>query len=184
LLDGATDEQALVAAKLAGAFSGPLRPNLVALLDRVGLHRWLGLPSCGELFGARADLLHSTSLLRHPISDGGANYSGTPAPIGHPFLRQQITEYFAHEAGSFPDGVFIPLGPAVANGLQWLAETGALRPEQILDGLPHPSGANAERIAYFLGRKDRSTLSSRTDPVRLDLARERLTQKIELLRGS
>lgn len=178
LLAGTTDEQALFAAKRAGAFSGPIRPNLVALLDRIGLQHWLGVSGCGTLFGENAHLMHIASLLRHPVSHGGKNYSGTPAPVGHPFLRRQVAQYFAHEAALFPDAVFIPLGPAVASGLHWLAGEGVLAPRQILDGLPHPSGANAERIAYFLGRKQRDTLSAKTDPVRLDSAREALAQKL------
>lgn len=181
LQGGATAEQTLFAAKRVGAFSGPLRPNLIALLDCIGLQRWLGLPSCGALFGQHAHLLNSTSLLRHPVGRDGRNYSGTPAPARHPFLRRQVTEYFAHEAAMFPDAVFIPLGPAVADGLHWLAGDGVLQPQQILDGLPHPSGANAERIAYFLGRKEKSTLSTRTDPLRLDIARQGLARKIERL---
>jgi hypothetical protein len=184
LLGGAADEHALFAAKRAGAFSGSIRPNLVALLDRIGLQHWLGIPDCGQLFGMHAELMHCTSLLRHPVGRDGLNYSGTPAPIGNPFLRQQILQYFAHEAAALPDAVYVPLGPTVANGLLWLAGEGILRPGQILDGLPHPSGANAERIAYFLGRKDWSTLSGKTDPVRLDLAREALTRKIGLLGAS
>lgn len=183
LLGGATNGQALFAAKRAGAFSGPIRPNLVALLDCIGLHHWLGLPGCGILFGDDAHLMHIASLLRHPVSHNGKNYSGTPAPINHPFLRRQMIEYFAQEAALFPHAVFIPLGPAVASGLHWLASQGVLDPGQILDGLPHPSGANAERIAYFLGRKHRSTLSARTDPIRLDSAREALARKLERLRG-
>lgn len=181
LLGGATTEHALFAAKQAGAFSGPLRPNLIALLDCIGLQHWLNLPSCSALFGQQAHLLNSTSLLRHPVSKDGKNYSGAPAPIRHPFLRRQMTQYFAQEAAELKDAVFIPLGPAVADGLHWLASQGVLQPQQIFDGLPHPSGANAERIAYFLGRKDRSTLSTKTDPVRLDIARQALAQKLERL---
>ena len=37
--------------------------------------------------------------------------------------------------------------------------------------MPHPSGANAERISYFLGRKPRERLSAKTDPHKLDGAR-------------
>jgi hypothetical protein len=115
------------------------------------------------------------------VSKDEKNYSGAPAPIRHPFLRRQMTQYFAHEAAVLKEAVFIPLGPAVADGLHWLASQGVLQSQQILDGLPHPSGANAERIAYFLGRKDRSTLSTKTDPVRLDIARQALAQKLERL---
>ena len=34
---------------------------------------------------------------------------------------------------------------------------------RVLSGLPHPSGANAERIAFFLGRKKREDVSSKVD---------------------
>ena len=43
--------------------------------------------------------------------------------------------------------------PKPAAALRHLAGLGILDPSHILDGLPHPSGANAERVAYFLGRK-------------------------------
>lgn len=42
----------------------------------------------------------------------------------------------------------------------------------------HPSGANAERIAYFLGRKSRSALSAKTNPDKLDRAREEMIRKV------
>jgi hypothetical protein len=82
LVQGATAEQAVAAAKRTGAFSGTLRPNLVSLLDSIGLHGWLQLHSRGGLFGEHASLLHSTSLLRHPVTKDGANYGGTSNPAG------------------------------------------------------------------------------------------------------
>jgi len=51
-----------------------------------------------------------------------------------------------------------------------------------LHGLPHPSGANAERIAYFLGRKDRSALSAKTDAARLDAINRDLKKRVASLR--
>jgi len=55
--------------------------------------------------------------------------------------------------------------------LDWLARRGVLPAARILHGIPHPSGANAERIAYFLGRKDKATLSSRTNGAQIDADR-------------
>ncbi len=40
---GADPEHALAAAKRTGGFSGAMRPNLVGLLDHVGINRWLGV---------------------------------------------------------------------------------------------------------------------------------------------
>jgi hypothetical protein len=164
LVQGATAEQAVAAAKRTGAFSGTLRPNLVSLLDSIGLHGWLQLHSRGGLFGEHASLLHSTSLLRHPVTKDGANYGGTSNPAGSLFLRGQIERYFAHEVRQLPGAVYVPLGPAVSSGLRWLVSEGVLRRDQIMQGLPHPSGANAERIAYFLGRKSAHELSAKPTP--------------------
>lgn len=52
---------------------------------------------------------------------------------------------------------------------------------RVLSGLPHPSGANAERIAFFLGRKHREDLSTKVDPEKLITARAGLVGKISAL---
>jgi hypothetical protein len=44
--------------------------------------------------------------------------------------------------------------------------------------LPHPSGANAERIAYFLGKKEAGQLSSRTRADVLDAGREDAMRRV------
>ena len=43
----------------------------------------------------------------------------------------------------------------------WLVYQGLMPAAQMLSGLPHPSGANSERIQYFLGRKDASVCPRR-----------------------
>tara|TARA_R110001583_G_scaffold191912_1_gene357798 strand:- start:16829 stop:17005 length:177 start_codon:yes stop_codon:yes gene_type:complete len=53
--------------------------------------------------------------------------------------------------------------------------------KRILDGLPHPSGANAERIAYFLGSKSKDALSAKTNANKLDQARESMMRKVQAL---
>lgn len=52
---------------------------------------------------------------------------------------------------------------------------------RILDGLPHPSGANAERISYFLGKKAREVLSHKTNPKKIDDGRRRALATMERL---
>jgi hypothetical protein len=175
---GASPEDAVLAAKNTGAFSGAMRPNLINLLDAIGLPRWLGISSCDTLFGAQASLVQTTSILRHPIFVNGDNYNGTPNMIRTPFLQQQMLEHFARESAQLANPVYIPLGPKVNEGLRWLVSQGVLKADQILDGLPHPSGANAERIAYFLGRKDRSALSAKTNAAQLDASRDALLARV------
>ena len=171
---GAGRDRLLRAARRTGAFSGAIRPNFVALLDAIGVQRWLGIASCATLFDVDADLVHIGAILRHPVFVDGKNYSGTPAMPRHAFLRAETLRWFAHEAAMLPDALYIPMGASVGEGLDWLAGQGVLRAERILHGLPHPSGANAERVAYFLGRKERSALSSKTNGAQLDAARQAL----------
>jgi hypothetical protein len=178
LAAGAGIDDVLRAARLAGAFSGAIRPNLVALLDAIGVQRWLGIASCASLFGADANLVHVTGILRHAIFVNGKNYNGSPAMARTSFLREHLLRHFAHEAAALPDALYIPMGSSTAEGLDWLAGEGVLRRERILHGLPHPSGANAERVAYFLGRKDKATLSAKTDGEQLDAARARLLAQV------
>lgn len=177
----------LRAAKYTGAFSGAIRPNLVALLDHIGLQRWLGIASCASLFGADAHLMHVTGALRQAIFVDGPdqsklNYNGAnPNMLTTPLLQAQLLDYFGQEAGALPNAVFVPLGPKVSLALSWLARRGVLDEARILHGLPHPSGANAERIAYFLGRKENAALSSRTNGARIDADRLALRAKMAAL---
>lgn len=179
--EGADDSEVLRRAKTAGAFSGAMRPNLVSLLDRVGLQKWLGLTTCGELFGAAAALLQTASILQFPVFVNEENYNGTPDPIRHPLLREMVSQHFGKLCAQLPNAVFVPLGPVPSKVLAWLASQGAVAPSRVLDGLPHPSGANSERIKYFLGQKPRSELSAKTDPDKLDASRAALVAAIARL---
>lgn len=181
---GSTLQQARVSAKRTGAFSGPMRPNLVALLDHIGVNSWLGIASSDSLFGSDSDLVQTTSVLRHPVFVDSENYNGTPSMIRTPFLKNQIMEHFAREAAQLDNPVYIPLGPKVSEALAWLVNEGVLHGDRILNGLPHPSGANAERIAYFMGRKARGALSSKTNPDQLDATRTALLSRVSALRAA
>jgi hypothetical protein len=101
--------------------------------------------------------------------------------IRTPFLRDQILAHFSQEAAQLNDPVFIPLGPKVTETMAWLAEQGVINKDRILDGLPHPSGANAERIAYFLGRKEKSALSVKTNAAQLDTLKSTLMLRVASL---
>lgn len=126
-------------------------------------------------------LVQTTSVLRNAVFVNGDNYNGTPSMVRHPLLRQQLLNGFGTEAQALPKAVFIPLDDKVTEALNFMADQGLLDRSRILDGLPHPSGANAERIAYFLGRKSHELLSVKTDPVKLDLAREKIFTKVKSL---
>jgi hypothetical protein len=173
---------ALSAAKSTASFSGSMRSSLIAMLDQVGVPQKFGRTSAATFFEAGSPLVHFTSMLRYPVYlPEGANYSGAPAPLSHPILRKMVDTHLAEEAKALPRAIWVPLGGHAEAGLKHLSDAGLLDPARVLAGLPHPSGANAERIAYFLGRKPRAALSSKTNPDRIDAARERLQRQVAAL---
>lgn len=182
LKSGRSAEEALRAAKLTASFSGAgTRNNLVRMMDEIGLNRHFGIRSTDELFTAKGEQVHFTSTLRYPVFVNGENYNGTPDMLRTPLLREMIETYLAEEARVLRDAVWLPLGPKPAMGLQHLAKLGLLKPEQILNGMPHPSGANAERIAAFLDTKPVHQLSTKTNASQIATAKAALISKINTL---
>lgn len=168
LCDGANDAEALAVAKRMASFSGRMRGTLVALLDRIGLHQILNLDSCSHLFEDRGDLVHFTSTVRNPVFIDGQDYSGNPSVLRVPMLKKMTESWLGEEIRQLPNALWVPLGKDATSVLQYFVALGQLHPSRVLDGLPHPSPANGERVAYFLGSKRRDLLSSRTDPDALD----------------
>lgn len=180
LNSGKSEEEALCLAKASASFAGPMRKSLVKMLDHVGLHRALGIPSCEALFSTHTDLVHYTSALRNPVFFRGQNYTGNPLMLKELTLRYQIETYLRDEVSQLgSDTLYIPLGPKPAEALLSLVQSGHLKSAQILNGIPHPSGANAERIKYFSQEKAREDLSSKTNAAALDAARASVIQKIQ-----
>lgn len=180
LANGQTELEALKAAKVFASFSGPMRPNLIALLDEIGLARRLGVDSTQEFFGTDNNLCHFTSALRFPVFVNNRNYSGSPSILGQPLLKRMVDVYLGPELSRFEEGTwYVPLGKEASVALKYLSGKGVIPESHVLDGLPHPSGANAERIAYFLGKKSKASLSSKTNAEALDAAKRRLILKVE-----
>lgn len=180
---GASEAEAMEKAKVHASFSGPMRPNLVAMLDAIGVAELIGLASTATLWRADAHCAHFTSALRYPVFVDGKNYSGTPHPVRTPILEAQLRDTLAPEMAALPDTVFVPLGSAATDAVQHAARLAGIAPGRVLAGLPHPSGANAERIAFFLGRKPCAALSNKVNPDKLLAARARLETQIRNLGG-
>jgi len=178
LAAGASDSDALLMAKETASFSGPMRKNLIAMLDRIGLPSALGLKTSGTLFESRSDLVHYTSALRYPVFLDGDNYSGTPAIMRTPALKAMVEKWLFEEIEQVRDAVWLPLGKEPSSVLRHCVSEGLLREDQVLDGLPHPSPSNAERRIYFLGLKSRDKLSVKTNPDLLDTALIKLTAQV------
>jgi hypothetical protein len=178
LLEGFDEGKALRCAQTSAAFSGVMRSNLISMLDAIGLHKWLGLVSSGQLFGDAAELLQATSILQFPTFIDGENYNGSPEPIKTPMLKRLIFEHFGKMCLRIPNAIFIPLGHVPADVLRVLMEEGIVSSSRVLYGLPHPSAANVERVKYFIGDKDRGSLSPKTNPDLIDEAKEMLIKKV------
>ena len=178
LQEGLSEADALGRAKGVASFSGPLRQNLVEMLDHVGLHGALGLASSADLFAAGGSLAHFTSVLRYPVFLDGKPYAGNPPIWRTPALKAQADRWFAEELDSLPDAYWIPLGVEPADVLRRYVAAGRLRADRLLDDMIHPSPQSIERVMYFLGRKPREKLSSRTNADIVDGKVARLRAKL------
>ncbi|SFG96698.1 hypothetical protein SAMN04488020_105156 [Palleronia marisminoris] len=184
LARGCSVPDALAEAKLAGSFSGPLRANLVAMLDAIGVAGHLAVSTTAEIFRPGSREVHFTSALRYPVFLSGKNYNGTPDMLATPILRQMVETHLAEEVRMLPKALWLPLGPRPEAALRHLAGQGLLDKKRILGGLPHPSGANAERVAVFLGRKAPERASRQTNAAKLLDAFRSLVGQIAALEGA
>lgn len=171
LASGATVEATLMRAKQVGAFSGDLRTNLIAMLDRVGIPQWAGINGAVDLFGARSDLLHTASVLPYPVFVDGKPYNGSPSLLRSALLRSLTLEHFVPAARAIPSAQLLAVGDVPYETLNWLAKQGLIDPTRILGRLPHPSGASQERVNYFIGKKQAADLSPKTSAAKLDQMR-------------
>lgn len=181
-ISGNSLENCLKTAKLTASFSGGgIRNNLVSMLDAIGVARLFGVSTTAAIFQPGSTCVHFTSALRYPVFVNGKNYNGAPDILTTPILRRQIDTHLVEEAKLLGDAVWLPLGPKAELAVSHLAEQGLLDQRRILTGLPHPSGANAERIAVFLGRKKPEAASRQTRPAPLLAAFTRLQSQIDAL---
>ncbi|EAQ96117.1 hypothetical protein [Congregibacter litoralis] len=180
LKQGMSDEEACKAAKNTGSFAGAMRSNLTKMLDHIGMAQHLGISNCAELFTTRRDLVHYTSALRYPVFKNGENYSGSSAMVNTPYLRDQSITYITEEQEALPEALWLPLGSAVITLFEFLVREGVIADSRVLSGMPHASGANAERIAYFLGTKQKDQLSNKVNADTIDDGRSRLLKKLSL----
>jgi hypothetical protein len=155
LRHGASIDEAVTRAKDVAGFAGPLRRNLVTMLDGIGMQNALGLPTCEALFADRTDLVTKTSAICHAVFyPDGRNYSGaSPSIERHPVLRAFAQQVLAANLAMVPDALIIPLGDAAK---QAVALAG-IDPHRVLFDFPHPSGGNGHRAARYLQHRESLT---------------------------
>ncbi len=166
---GYSDAEVVKKCKTVGSFSGPMRKNLVEMMDHIGLARYLGIQTTDMLFNSHSELANLTSCVRYPtftVKNGiESNFNAEIKPKSE--LYRFAAPLTLEEIEQAPRALLLPLGPKVGNYLRNVLK-GTAYEKNLLPELPHPSGANAERIAYFLDRKNRSELSIKTNPDKID----------------
>jgi len=154
LREGLTNEETLRCANTVGSFSGPMRANLVTMLDGIGLAGALGLSSSAQLFGADRHLLASASAISYPVFVNGENYGGSnPSLTRHPLLRSLVRACLGARAGMAARALVVPLGKAAQDAVALLIADGLLDQGRCLLGFPHPSGANGWRARQYAARR-------------------------------
>lgn len=150
------NEEILHQAKIESSYEGPMRKNLVHMLDELELPGYLGLTSSAELFNSANHLVHTTGLIPYPVFYKNKNYTGsTPNILKTDMLYKYVVECFVNDLNYLKDPIIIPLGVTVSNVLLHLANKNLIHGKQLLTGFPHPSGANGHRYKQFARNKER-----------------------------
>ena len=162
---------------------GPMRKNLVELMDEAGIAEFLDVETTAQLFSNKQELVNLTSCIRYPtfaVKNGKESNFNAEIKQGTELFEFAST-LTLEELSKAPNAVLLPLGPKVQHYLEKVVK-GTQFENRLLPELPHPSGANAERIAYFLGRKNKETLSSRTNPEKLDNSKKNIKKILRSLK--
>ena len=160
-----TTDTAFKTVKRLASLSGSMRPRIVAILNRLGYAKLLGIKCCSTLWTEDNHLVHFCSVLKYPVFVTGTDYCGQPKLFNTSKLVRLLFEGFVHDMRTInPEAVIVPLGERVADILTTLHQNGHIHHklttfENKVVAPPHPSGANAESIALLL-REDYPTLTN------------------------
>lgn len=147
--------------KRQNAFGGNMRPNLIQMLNHVGVNRFLGINSCKTLWEDDFNLVEMTSLLKEATYEVTMRKGERVMKMFNDVkqidkvasLQNLFRKRFVADCALYSDAVlFVGLGPGVYDMLCKLKAEGIINAKVI--GMAHPSGANAGRIACYLGKKD------------------------------
>ena len=92
-----------------------------------------------------------------------------------------VETFLAEEVRALTGALWLPLGPKPTVALNHLVARGVLPAGRVLQGMPHPSPANIERIQCFLRRNERAALSVKTRADLIDAARSALLTQVSKL---
>lgn len=133
------------------AFGGNMRPNLVSMLNHIGVNTLLGIKDCSSLWGDDFDLVEMTSLIKNAAYIDGKMFNKVTDIPKYEELQKAFEEGFVSDCKSYGKAkLFVGLGRGVYDKLIELKNNGTIKAEVV--GITHPSGANGGRIANYLGK--------------------------------
>lgn len=144
--------------KRLNAFAGNMRPNLVKMLDYVGVNSLLGIETCRSLWEEDFDRVEMTSLLKEATYEIKKN--GTKDMFRHAWkiaisekLTKMLNDGFVKDCSLYGKArLFVACGPGVYDILCELKGKGVISAPIIC--IAHPSGGNMGHICCYLGTKE------------------------------
>ena len=152
-MEASRDGKSEKAIKWENAFAGVMRPNLVKMLDAIGVNTLLKIATCDTLWTTDFDKVQMTSLLRNATYYKGKMFKGTPSILKTPKLKDELMSGFVkHDCRECKDAIlYVALGRTVKVVLECLEQNKKLSAPIVT--IPHASGFNGGRIAVFLKQR-------------------------------
>lgn len=157
----------LEAKKLASFGSPNMRPNLIRMLAHFEVARRLGIASEGDLWGRDFEMFQATSVVSHAafwLKKGGKEemFNGDFSEVMRsPLLYESFEKRFLPLVSRMnPSAVWIALGRTPRAALEWCADKGMLRSDQIA-AFAHPSRLAGSQVDYYVRELRREDLKPR-----------------------
>lgn len=157
-MSGSRDRLSLREIKRKYAFAGSMRPNLINMLDHIGINKLIGIKSCRSLWEQDFDEVDMTSLLKDAVyeikSNGKKTMFNDLSKIAKSMKLQKLLEngFLKNSKIYEREVLYIGCGPGVYEVLKMLQKEGKIKGPIV--GIAHPSGANAGRVKSYLGIKE------------------------------
>ena len=158
-LDGSREGLTPREIKRKFAFAGRMRPNLVNMLDFIGVNRLLGIESCSTLWEKDFDKVDMTSLLKDATYIVGKSrrmmFKDTEMIAKSKVLTDKYENGFVKDCLQYKRArLFVACGQGVYDELMKLKERGVITAPVV--AIAHPSGNNGVRVLYYMGQLDSS----------------------------
>ncbi len=162
-LDGSREGMSSKEIKREYAFAGKMRPNLVNMLDYIGVNSLLDIESCKTLWDNDFDKVDMTSLLidaTYVLKKDGTKemFRHAEKIVKSEELSKRLEDGFVKNCKKYENSqLFVACGAGVYNILKKLHEEKKINGEVVY--IAHPSGANMKCIQCYLGKKEPTTPS-------------------------